>query len=87
MVAEALSSGCAIAITKIDEYQDATGAGRCGLASEIGDVDGFADILLKLCQSERLDEMCRNAYAYAQEAYDMEKIVARLNKLIFGWEA
>lgn len=86
VIAEALSSGCAIAITKIDEYQDATGKGRCGLASEIGDVDGFADILLRLCQSERLDEMCRDAYVYAQEVYDMEKIVARLNKLIFGWE-
>lgn len=87
VIAEALSSGCAIAITKIDKHQDATGADRCGLASEIGDVDGFADILLRLCQSEQLDEMCRDAYVYAREACDMEKIVARLNKLIFGWEA
>ena len=87
VIAEALSSGCAIAITKIDEYQDAIGGGRGGLASGIGDVDGFADILLRLCQNEQLDEMCRDAYAYARGVYDMEKIVARLNKLIFGWEA
>ena len=87
VIAEALFSGCAVAITKIDEHRDAIGNGRCGLASEIGDVDGFADILLRLCQNERLDELCREAYVYAREVYDMEKIVARLNKLIFGWEA
>ena len=87
VIAEALSFGNAIAITKIDEYLDATDGGRCGLASKIGDVDGFADILLRLCMNERLDEMCRDAYTYAQEVYDMEKIVARLYKLIFGWEA
>lgn len=86
-IAEALYSGCVVAITKIDEYQDAIGNGLCGLASEIGDADGFADILLELCQSERLDEMCRDAYRYAHSVYDMERVVARLNKLIFGWEA
>lgn len=87
VIAEALSSGCAVAITRIDEYQDAIGGGRCGLASEIGDVDGFADILLRLCQSEQLDDLCRAAYEYARSTYDMERVVARLNKLIFGWEA
>lgn len=87
VIPEALFSGDAIAITKIDEYQDAIGNGRCGLASEIDDVNGFADILLQLCRSERLDEMCREAYAYAQEVYDMERIVARLYTLIFGGEA
>lgn len=87
VIPEALFSGDAIAITKIDEYQDATDNGRCGLASEIGDVDGFADILLRLCQSENLSEMCRSAYAYAQRVYDMERIVARLHTLIFGGEA
>lgn len=86
VIAEALFSGDVIAATKIDEYQDAIGNGRCGLASEIGDTDGFADILLRLCQNERLDEMCREAYAYAQEVYDMERIAARLYLLIFGGE-
>ena len=87
VISEALSFGNAIAYTKLDEWKDATGNGRCGLAAEIGDVNSFADILLNLCQSERLDEMCRDAYAYAREVYDMEKVVARLNRLIFGWEA
>ncbi len=87
VIAEALFAGNAMAVTKIDEYSDAIGNGRCGLASEIGDVDGFADSLLQLCRSERLDEICREAYAYAQEVYDMERIAARLYALIFGGEA
>lgn len=87
VTAEALSSGCAMAITQIDEHLDATDNGRCGLSSPIGDVNGFANNLLRLCRSGRLDEMCRDAYAYAREVYDLEKIVARINKLTFGWEA
>ncbi len=84
VIAEALYAGNAIAITKIDEYGDATDYGRCGLASEIGDISGFADILLKLCRSEHLEEMCRHAHEYAKSEYDMEKIVARLYTMIFG---
>lgn len=87
VIGEALAFGNAIAFTKLDEWQDATGGGRCGLAAEVGSVDSFADILLRLCQNERLDEMCRDAYEYAHSSFDMEKIVARDNKLIFGWEA
>ena len=86
VIAEALYAGNAIAITKIDEYQDAICHGCCGLASEINDVSGFADILLKLCQTCNLDKMCRYAYAYAQENFDMEKATAKLYYLIFGEE-
>ncbi len=86
VVAEALYAGDAIAITKIDEYEDATDHGRCGLAADIGDVDGFADILLRLCQDAELEEICRRSYVYARENYDMERIVARLHYLIFGEE-
>lgn len=84
VIAEALYAGNAIAVTKIDEYKDATDCGRCGFASEIGDIDGFADILLKLCRSEHLEEMCRHAHEYARSNYDMEKIAARLYAMIFG---
>lgn len=86
VVAEALYAGNAIAITKLDEYEDAIDSGRCGMASEIGDVDGFAEILLCLCQNERLEELCRRAYAYAQETFDMERVVAGLYRLIFDGE-
>lgn len=84
VIAEALYAGNAVAVTKIDEYQDAIDNGRCGLAAEIGDVNGFAEILLRLCQSERLDGLCRRAYAYAQESFNMERNVARLYQMIFG---
>lgn len=87
VIPEALFSGDAIAISRIDEYQDATDHGRCGLAADVRDVDGFADILLRLCRSKELEAMCRNAYDYARKIYGMERIVARLHTLIFGGEA
>lgn len=85
-IAETLYAGNVIAITKIDEYQDAIGHGRCGFVSEINDVSGFSDILLKLCQDINLEKMCQYAYAYAQENFNMEKAVAKLYYLIFGEE-
>lgn len=84
VIAEALYAGNAIAVTKIDEYGDATDYERCGLASDIGDISGFAENLRNLCRSEHLEEMCRHAYEYAKSNYDMEKIVDRLYAMIFG---
>lgn len=86
VIAEALYAGDAIAITKIDEYRDATDQGRCGLAADIGDISGFADILLRLCQDEDLEAMCHRSHAYAKENFDMERIVARLYYMMFGEE-
>ena len=77
-------AGNAIAITRIDEYQDATDNGYCGLASDIDDISGFSDILLRLCLDENLEKKCRHAYNYAQQNFDMEKAVAKLYYLIFG---
>lgn len=84
VIAEALYAGDVIAVTKIDEYEEATDYGRCGMASEIGDVQGFQNVLLKLCQSEYLREMSRHACAYAKRHYDMERIVEKICYLIFG---
>lgn len=86
VIAEALYAGDAVAVTKIDEYQDATDDGRCGLVSEVDNVSEFADILLRLCQKEDLEKMCRHAYKYAQENFNMEKIADKLYYLIFGNE-
>lgn len=86
VIGEALFSGNAIAVTRIDEYPDAIDHGRCGLASEDWDADSFSEVLLQLCQSQELDTLCRNAYDYAQRAYNMEKAVARLYALIFDGE-
>lgn len=84
VVAEALYAGDVIAITKIDEYEEATDSGRCGLAADVGDVAGVRDILIRLCLSDRLGNMSRHAYAYAKEHYDMERIVDKVYDLIFG---
>lgn len=86
VISEALFSGNAIAITRIDEYQDATDNGYCGLVSDIDDVSGFSDILLKLCLDDHLEKKCRHAYKYAQKNFDMEKAVEKLYCLIFGEE-
>lgn len=84
VIAEALTMGDAVAITKIDEYQDAIDNGRCGMASEIGDIEGFSSVLLELCTSDNLEQLCHRAYSYAHDVYDMRKVVARLYYLIFG---
>lgn len=86
VIAEALSAGDAIAITKIDEYRDAIDNGRCGLAADRGDVDGVANILLQLCRNENLEQLCCRAWEYARENFDMEKIVDKLCYLLFGEE-
>lgn len=84
VVAEALYAGDCIAISKIDEYQDATDHGRCGLAAEVYDVDMFSENLLRLCRDTDLDAMGRHAYHYARANFDMEEITAKLYYLIFG---
>lgn len=86
VIAEALTMGEAVAITKIDAYEDAIDGGRCGLACDINDIDGFADILLRLCTHGELKGMCRYAHEYALETFDMERVVARLYHMIFGEE-
>lgn len=87
VIAEALYAGDVIAITKIDEYEEATDNGRCGKAAEIGDVAGFRDLLIDLCCHDRLEEMSCHAYEYAKQHFDMERIVAKVYDLIFGEDA
>lgn len=84
VIAEALYAGDAVVTTKIDEYEDAIDRGRCGMAAEIGDVAGVRDILINVCRSEKLEEMCCHAYEYAREYYDMERIVKKVYYLLFG---
>lgn len=83
MIAEALYAGDVTAVTKIDEYQEATDDGRCGGASKIGDPEEFGKLLLRLCRDDRLEEMSRHAHTYACRHYDMERIVDGLYELIF----
>lgn len=84
VIAEALAFGNAIALTKIDEYQEAIASGCCGMAAEINDIPGFSAILFEMCQSNNLNDMCKYACQYAQKHFDMERIVAKLYYLIWG---
>ena len=84
VIAEALNAGCVTAVTKYDAYEDATNGGKCGMAAEINDISGFARILSELCGSENLAQMAENAYRYGKDYFNMEKIVARLNEMLFG---
>ena len=84
VLAEALTAGCVTAVTKFDAWEDAIDEGRCGMAAEINDTDGFADILLKLCLHPELSRLSQNAYDFALRNYDMESIVAKLYEMLFG---
>lgn len=86
VIAEALSAGCAIAVTKIDAWEDATDCGRCGMAAEINDISGIADMYVKLCTDPQLEALESRAYEYYTETYDMEKVVKRLEESLFGGE-
>lgn len=86
VIGEALSSGCVIATTKIDAWEEAINFGKCGLASPVNDVVGFAQSLLRLCNDTQLEEKSQEAYSYSQNQLNMEKIVARLYLMLFGEE-
>ena len=87
VIGEALSAGCVIATTKIDAWQDAIGNGKCGMASNINDIEGFSDMLVSLCNDMYLKNMSEEAILHAQNHFNMEKIVARLNRMLFGENA
>lgn len=86
VIAEALYAGDVTAVTRFDEYREATDDGRCGRAAAIGDVDGFRSVLRDLCTGGQLKELSEHAHDYACRHYDMEKIVAELYDRIFGEE-
>ena len=78
VIAEGLNAGCVMAVTKIDAYEDIIGGGCCGKASPKGDVEAFAQILLELCTSDKLEVMSKAACEHAKNCFDMEKIVGGL---------
>lgn len=84
VIAEALHAGCVTAVTRFDAYEDATDHDRCGLSSEIRDVDGFAGILYRLCTDKNLKQLSEHAYKYSRRHFDMENITARVNEMLFG---
>ena len=79
VISEALHLGCALAITKIDEWREAIDDGNCGMAVSIDDSEAISGMYLEMCQNEdRLRRMCENSYNYAVEHYSMENNVAEI---------
>ncbi len=85
VVAEALHSGCVMAVTEFDAYSDATAGGRCGMSAPIGNVDKMADVYRTLCSDEeRLKEMCEYAFKYSEMYFSMEKVASRINESLMA---
>lgn len=84
VISEALHAGCVTAVTRFDAHDDATDCERCGLSAEKRDVDGYAEILYRLCAEENLKQLSEHAYQYSKIHFDMENITARVNELLFG---
>ena len=79
VVAEALHSGCAMAVTEFDAFDDATAKGKCGMSAPIGDKTGMAEVYIKLCSDEKkLREMSEYAFTYSEKYFSMEKTAARI---------
>ena len=87
VVAEALFSGDFIVTSAIDAAYDATDDDKCGRVFQIGNVDALAKIFLEVCRNDKLLLAGgRHAVEYARDQFDMNKIVARLNYLLYGGE-
>jgi len=84
VMVEAMRSGCAMLVTKFEAYDEAIVYGDGGMASDIDEVEGFAENMLNLCTSDELERYCRNSYCYAVENFDGRKNIKYANELIFG---
>ena len=84
VISEAQHRGLVVATTKIDAYEEAIGYGRCGMASNTGEANEFAQILYDLATSPVLESLSRNAVAFANEHFDMRKYVDMIYELLFG---
>lgn len=88
VVAEALFSGNFTICSSFDAAGDMTDDNNCGRVFPIGNVDALANILHEVCRDEKLlRDGGQHAAAYAREQFDMNKIVARLNYLLYGGDA
>lgn len=81
---DALHGGCAIAVTRIDAYEEAIAYGRCGRAAQKGNVGEFGEVLHELCTCRDLRQLSEYAVEYSEKHFDMEKIAARVNEMLFG---
>ena len=88
VAAEALFGGDFIITSAIDAASDMIDDNKCGRVFPIGNVAALAEIFLEVCRDEKLLlDGSRHAAAYAREQFDANKIVARLNYLLYGGDA
>ena len=88
VAAEAMFNGCFIVISSIDAAPDMTADNQCGRIFPINDVDALAKTFLEVCRDDKLiADGGRKALSYAREQFDANKIVARLNYLLYGGDA
>ncbi|MCR4757886.1 MAG: glycosyltransferase, partial [Butyrivibrio sp.] len=80
---EAMSAGCALALTNIDIAKEASGYGQNGEVVPTGDANAMAEALRSLCSDqEKLKEKCKNSFKDYQENYDYKKIVDGLYSVL-----
>lgn len=77
-MAEALCSGCVMAITQIEGYKDCIGDDEAGLSVPVGDTEGFSVMLLRLCTEMDLEQMSKASYSRGKRFFNMEKIVEEI---------
>ena len=88
VAAEALFAGDYMIFSAVDVASESTDDNKCGRIFPIGNVDALANILREVCRDEKLlRDGGQHAAAYAREQFDANKIVARLNYLLYGGDA
>ena len=87
-MAEALFSGDFTICSSFDAAGDMTDDGNCGKVFPIGNADALANLFREVCRNDKLiAEGGQYAAAYARDQFDMNRIVARLNYLLYGGDA
>ena len=85
VAAEALYAGNFVITSAVDAASDMVDENKCGRTFPIDDIDAMAKIFVEVCNDEKiLLEGGRHAADYGRREFDMEKIVSRLNYLLFG---
>lgn len=85
VAAEALFSGDYMITSIVDAASDLVDNGKCGRIFQIGNVDMLAKTFLAVCNDDKLIAAGgKHAAIYAREQFDANKIVARLNYLLYG---
>ncbi len=74
-MAEAVCSGCVMAITKIGAYKDVIGDNESGLCVDVSDEEGFGEMLVELIQKSDLEKMSKVSHERGNKLYNMENIV------------